>query len=87
MLKQSGNQELLGALSYQLVAIIASTEQTGLNKLSITKHKLYVCSHVVGLCGYLPVLCGVSDSSDELHSFGVVVDLRVESYIPLDKVS
>lgn len=41
----------------------------------------------VFLCQNVPVLCGVSNSSDELYSFGVVVDLRVESKIPLDKVS
>lgn len=41
----------------------------------------------VFLSKHAPVLCGVSDGGDELHSFGVVVDLSVQSQIPLDKVT
>lgn len=35
---------------------------------------------------YVPILCGVGHSSNELHSFGVVVNLSVQSEILLDKV-
>lgn len=35
---------------------------------------------------YVPVLCGVGDSSNELHSFGVVVNLSVQAEILLDKI-
>lgn len=35
---------------------------------------------------YVPVLCGVGHSSNELHSFGVVVNLSVQAEILLDKV-
>lgn len=41
---------------------------------------LHICSQ------YLPILCGVGHSSNELHSFGVVVNLSVQSEILLDKV-
>lgn len=34
-----------------------------------------------------PVLCGVGDGGDELHSFGIVVDLSVQSQIALDEVT
>lgn len=35
---------------------------------------------------YVPVLCGVGHSSNELHSFGVVVNLSMQAEILLDKV-
>lgn len=45
-----------------------------------------MCASVC-LCKHAPVLCGVCDGGDELHRFGVVVDLSVQSQIPLDKVT
>lgn len=36
---------------------------------------------------HIPVLCGVSDGGNELHRFGVVVDLSVQSQVSLDKVT
>lgn len=38
-------------------------------------HKLLIIDKL--LCHYTPVLCGVRYSSNELYSFGVVVDLSV----------
>lgn len=69
-----------GVLSYLQLAIMASTDQT---ETELVKSQLVMISHVhiclcaLFLCQYVPVLCGVSYSSDELHSFGVVVDLSV----------
>lgn len=72
--KRCGEQKSLGVLSYLQLAIMAKTDLTSLCKLSSSDDTLYenVC-----VCRYVPVLCGVSYSSDELHSFGVVVDLNV----------
>lgn len=41
--------------------------------------QMCVCSGTLFLCQYIPVLGGVGYSSDELYSFGVVVDLCVKS--------
>lgn len=34
-----------------------------------------------------PIFCGVRHSGEQLHSFRVVVELRVEAQIPLHKIS